>query len=93
MVICNRFLYICVYLIDLPEIFRFFGIRFFYFRNDHLPIHVDIKNADGTAKFNVNPVELIENKGIKKKDLLLAESIIEENQELIINHSNDFYKS
>ena len=52
-----------------------------------------IKNADGTAKFNIIPVELIENKGIKKKDILLAESIIEENKELIIKHWNDFYKS
>ncbi len=77
----------------MPEIFRFFGIRFFYFSNDHLPIHVHIKNADGTAKFSVSPVELIENKGIKKKDLLLAESIIEENKELIITHWNDFYNS
>ncbi len=58
-----------------------------------MPIHVYIKNADGNAKFNVNPVELLENKGIKKKDLLLAESIIEENKELIINHLNDFYNS
>ena len=70
----------------MPEIFRFFGIRFFYFSNDHLPIYVHIKNADGTAKFIINPIQLIENKGIKNKDILLAESIIEENQELIIKH-------
>ena len=75
-----------LYLKNMPEIFRFFGIRFFYFSNDHLPIHVHIKNADGVAKFNVDPVELIENKGIKKKDILLAESIIEENKDLIISH-------
>lgn len=77
----------------MPEIFRFFGIRFFYFSNDHLPIHVHIKNADGVAKFNIEPIELIENKGIKKKDILLAESIIEENKDLIISHWNDFYNS
>ena len=77
----------------MPEIFRFFGIRFFYFSNDHLPIHVHIKNADGTVKFNINPVKLLDKKGIKKKDLLLAESIIEENKELIINHWNDFYST
>jgi hypothetical protein len=35
-----------------------------------LTIHVHSKNADETAKFSVSPVELIENKGIKKKDLL-----------------------
>jgi len=44
----------------MPEIFRFFGMRFFYFSNDHLPIHVHVKNQDGTAKFEIKPVKLIE---------------------------------
>ena len=47
----------------MPEIFRFFGIRFFYFSNDHLPVHVHIKTNEGTAKFEVEPLTLIENKG------------------------------
>jgi hypothetical protein len=34
---------------------------------------------------------LIENKGVKMKDIYLAESIIEENKELIIRHWNDFF--
>ncbi len=50
----------------MPELFRMFGLRFFFFSNEHLPIHVRVKNADGTAKFEVDPVTLIENKGIKK---------------------------
>ncbi len=67
----------------MPELFRMFGIRFFFFSNEHLPIHVHIKNSDGEAKFEVNPVKLIENKGMKNKDIYLAESIIEENQDII----------
>lgn len=77
----------------MPEIFRFFGIRFFYFSNEHLPIHVHIKNGDGTAKFSVAPVQLLENNGIKKKDILLAESIIEENKSLIIEHWNNYFNN
>ena len=53
----------------MPEIFRFFGIRFFYFSNDHLPVHVHIKTSDGTAKFEIEPLVLIENKGVKMKKL------------------------
>ena len=60
-----------------------FGIRFFFFSNEHLPIHVHIKNSDVDAKFEVNPVKQVENKGIKSKDIYLAESIIEENQDII----------
>jgi Domain of unknown function (DUF4160) len=77
----------------MPEIFRFFGIRFFYFSNDHLPIHVHIKTGDGTAKFEIEPLTLIENKGVKMKDIYLAESIIEENRELLIRHWHDFFNA
>jgi Domain of unknown function (DUF4160) len=77
----------------MPEIFRFFGIRFFYFSNDHLPVHVYIKTNEGTAKFEVEPLTLIENKGVKMKDIYLAESIIEENKELIIRHWIDFFNN
>jgi hypothetical protein len=76
----------------MPELFRFFGMRFFFFSNDHLPIHIHVKNADGTAKFAIDPARLLENNGIKRKDISLAESIIEENREVIINHWNDFFK-
>ncbi|MFN5849424.1 MAG: DUF4160 domain-containing protein, partial [Chitinophagales bacterium] len=56
----------------MPEIFRFFGIRFFFFSNEHSPIHVHLKNADGTAKIAIEPnIELIENKGMKSKDIHL----------------------
>ena len=76
----------------MPELFRFFGIRFFFFSDEHLPIHVHIKNADGTAKFEVDPLVLIENKGMKNKDIYLAESIIEENKEIIIAKWKDYFE-
>ncbi len=75
----------------MPELFRLFGIRFFFFSNEHLTIHIHIKNADGTAKFEVESVKLIENNGIKSKDIYLAESIIEENKEVIIERWKEYF--
>ncbi|MCU0468853.1 MAG: DUF4160 domain-containing protein [Arcicella sp.] len=75
----------------MPEIFRFFGIRFFYFSNDHLPIHVHVKNADGTAKFEIKPVRLVESDGMKKKELRIAEDIIKENEDIIEAHWKDYF--
>ena len=78
----------------MPELFRFFGIRFFFFSNEHLPIHVHIKNADGTAKFLIEPeILLVHNNGMKNKDILLAESIIEENRELIIEYWHHYFNT
>lgn len=76
----------------MPEIFRMFGLKFHFFANDHLPIHVHVYNADGDAKFQVAPeVKLITNNGLKNKDIHLAESIIEENADLIIGRWNEFF--
>ena len=77
----------------MPELFRLFGIRFFFFSNDHLPIHVHVKNADGSARFEVNPLKLIENKGMKSKDIHLAESIIEENADLIEQKWKEYFST
>jgi Domain of unknown function (DUF4160) len=68
----------------MPELFRMFGMRFFFYMNDHLPIHIHVKNADGEARFEVEIVRLIESKGIKPKDLVLAEALVEERKEEII---------
>ena len=76
----------------MPELFRLFGIRFFFFSNEHLPIHVHIENGDGDAKFEIKPVKLANNNGIKNKDLKLAESIIEENEELIEKRWLEYFK-
>ena len=68
----------------MPELFRMFGMKFFFYSLEHLPIHIHVRNADGTAKFEVDPVRLVESKGMKLKDLTLAEALVEEKREEII---------
>lgn len=77
----------------MPQLFRFFGIKFFFFSREHEPIHIHIENADGDAKFNIgDDVTLIENHGMKNKDLKIAEGIIEENKEVIISRWKEYFK-
>lgn len=70
----------------MPTLFIIFGLVFRIFTRDHLPPHVHVLSQDGEAKYQVSEkgVELIENKGLKPKDLRLAESVLEENKELVI---------
>lgn len=76
----------------MPQLFRLFGITFFFYSREYLPIHVHVRNADGDAKFRINPVELLENHGMKPKDLKLAESAIIENEDLIVLRWNEHFK-
>lgn len=38
----------------MPEIFRIFGLKFYFFSREHEPIHVHVKNADGNAKIKTS---------------------------------------
>jgi len=62
-----------------------------FYANDHEPIHVHVTKQGAKAKFTINPVKLIENKGLKSSELKIAEAIIEENQEIIAEHWNTFF--
>ena len=47
--------------------------------DEHLPIHVHLENGDGLAKIELEPeIRLVENKGIKSKDIKRAMSIVEQ---------------
>lgn len=57
----------------MPTLLNLFGLRFFFYSEKHLPMHVHIQNADGKAKIAIDPeVTLIENTGIKPRDLKRA---------------------
>lgn len=76
----------------MPTLFILFGLRFYFWSNEHQPIHVHVENSDGVAKFRVSPeIELIENKGMKPKDIKLAESIINENKEVITERWKEYF--
>lgn len=69
----------------MPTLLILFGLRFYFYINDHEPVHIHVENADGEAKFEIEKnIRLVYNKGLKPKDIRLAESIIEENKENFI---------
>lgn len=75
----------------MPTIFILFGFRFMYYSNEHSPIHVHVKKGGAMAKFALYPVKLVENNGLKPSEIKLAESIIEENVEVIAEHWNNYF--
>lgn len=77
----------------MPTIFILFGYRFLFYANDHTPIHVHVVKDGNKAKYNLFPVELVENYGYKKQELKMIEAIIEENVETIAKHWNMFFNN
>jgi hypothetical protein len=69
-----------------------FGLRFFFYSEEHLPMHVHIQNADGKAKIAIDPeVTLIENTGIKPRDLKRALEITKMYQEEFIKAWKEYH--
>ncbi len=75
----------------MPTLFIIFGYRFFFWSNEHDPIHVHISKGDSEAKYNVESLNLVENFGFKKNELRMIESLIEENKEIIVERWNEHF--
>ena len=76
----------------MPTIFSALGIFFRFYTREHEPVHVHIKTADGSAKFDICPeIKLVKNNGVKLKDLKHAEAIIEENRALFIEEWEEIF--
>lgn len=76
----------------MPTILNLFGLRFYFYSREHEPVHVHVESGDGVAKFEINDqVVLVDNRGLKPKDIRLAESILEENRENLVNEWNRYF--
>lgn len=70
----------------MPILFVYLGIKFYFFSNDHEPIHVHVKKGDDEARYQITPeVRLTNNWGMSERDLRIAEAAIEDNREIIIS--------
>jgi hypothetical protein len=76
----------------VPKIFERDGYRFFFYSNEHRPIHVHVRYGSGEAIFEVEPaVELRESQGLKLRELAKAQALATEQQVLIIEKWHEHF--
>lgn len=68
----------------MPTILFLFGLRFYFYSEEHLPMHVHVINGDGKAKINIETAEIMENKGIKSADLKKAVNAVKQYKDEMI---------
>ncbi len=77
----------------MPTLFTIFGLRFYFYSEEHLPVHVHVRNSDGRAKIRVQPeVTLIENRGVKPNDVRKALSLVALYKEQIIECWYEYFQ-
>jgi hypothetical protein len=69
----------------MPTVFVKEGYRFFFYSNEHRPIHVHVRHGDGEAVFDVEElVALRESQNMKVSELSRAQQLAEEHRRLIL---------
>lgn len=71
--------------IEMPTVFEKDGYKFFFYSNEHVPIHVHVRHGDGEAVFDVeDAVELRESQNMKMNELRKAQRLAREHRDLIV---------
>jgi len=78
---------------EMPTIFIKEGFRFFFYSNDHLPKHVHIEKENKTAKFNLDPVQLIKSSKFTASELRQMRNLVEDNIEILINKWDEYFSN
>ena len=69
----------------MPTVFEKNGYKFFFYSNEHLPIHVHVRRGGGEAIFDLEGIiELRESQNLKINDLRKAQKLAQENLNLIL---------
>lgn len=75
----------------MPTILQLNGYRFFFYSNDHLPIHIHVEKGDATAKYELIPLVLVRSKKFTAGELGEIRKLVEQNLELFINKWNEYF--
>ncbi len=63
----------------MPTLLNLNGFKFFFYANEHAPMHIHVVNADGFAKIELENFKVVQNY-MKPKDLKMALSITKEHK-------------
>jgi len=77
----------------MPTILKIKGYRFFFYSNEHIPIHIHIEKNEGTAKFTLTPVELIKSKKVTASEIHEMRKLVIKNVEFLKQKWNEYYNS
>lgn len=75
----------------MPTIIFLFELRFFFYSDEHLPMHVHVKNGDGKAKIDILTAEVIENNGLKPADLKKAVDAVKQYKDDFTKAWNEYF--
>ncbi|MFD1613985.1 DUF4160 domain-containing protein [Gelatiniphilus marinus] len=77
----------------MPTILRINGFRFFFYSNEHLPIHIHVEKDNKTAKFNLEEIELVKSRGFNASELKEMRKLVSENIAIFKNKWDEYFNN
>ncbi|MDI6027314.1 DUF4160 domain-containing protein [Corticibacterium sp. UT-5YL-CI-8] len=78
------------YYVLMVTLLRSAGMRFVIYTDDHEPAHVHVY-GDGEARIDMVKLTVISNRGMKKRDLSTALTIVQANRLMFVEKWNEIH--
>ncbi len=76
----------------MPTIYSYDGFRFFFYSNEHEPIHIHVEKDNGVIKINLENLEIAQSINFKKKDIRRVLEITTQKQKEFMEAWNEYFK-
>jgi len=76
----------------MPEIFRFNNIDFFFYSQDHEPVHVHVRHAGRNVVIVIDTLEVKNNRGFRSYEIRLLQEKVKEHKNLIKEMWNEHFE-
>ncbi len=76
----------------MPTALRIGPYRFFFYSNENKePAHVHVRTSDSEAKFWLDPIKFVWNKGFNERELGQILDHLRDNHQLLLNKWDEFF--
>jgi uncharacterized protein (UPF0128 family) len=75
----------------LPTVLRVDGFRFFFFSDEHLPLHIHVEKGDGYMRVELETLEITKRHKLSKNDERKIIAIIQEHRLEFIGAWNEHF--
>jgi hypothetical protein len=77
----------------MPTILRIGSYRFFFYSAEHLPTHVHVEHGENVAKFELEPVRLVMNRGFRGSEVTRLRAMVIEHRDLFRESWHEFFSN
>ena len=75
----------------MPTILRIGAYRFFFYSAEHPPMHIHAESGDNVAKFELEPVRLVMNRGFRGSEVTRLRALIIEHRDTFRERWHEFF--